>query len=137
MKTNLFVHFGQLRRNVFGIGRDVIRRIGTVLIMGHCLTAPALASETAEDALIALEGDIEYGAYLSSECTSCHQLSGANDGIPGIVGWEEDTYRLSMLDYRTKLREHPVMNMIAGRLSDDEIAALSAYFATLEETAED
>ena len=34
--------------------------------------------------------------------------------------------------YRSKSRAHPVMNMIAGRLSDAEIAALAAYFATLE-----
>ena len=90
------------------------------------------AALEAEDALIALEGDVEYGEYLSSECTGCHLASGANDGIPSIVGWDEETFRYSMLDYRTKLREHPVMNMIAGRLSDEEIAALSAYFATLE-----
>lgn len=90
-----------------------------------------------EEALLALEGDIEYGEYLSSECTACHQASGANDGIPSIIGWDEDAFRYSMLDYRTKLREHPVMNMIAGRLSDEEIAALSAYFATLEEISND
>lgn len=100
------------------------------------LVASAGTAETnAEDALLALEGDVEYGEYLSSECTSCHQADGANDGIPSIVGWDEEAFRYSMLDYRTKLREHPVMNMIAGRLSDEEIAALSAYFATLEDTS--
>lgn len=95
----------------------------------------AAPGDAAEDALLALEGDVEYGEYLSSECIACHQTSGANDGIPAIVGWEEETFRYAMLDYRTKLRDHPVMNMIAGRLSDEEIAALSAYFATLEATA--
>ncbi|MGR3514479.1 MAG: c-type cytochrome [Paracoccaceae bacterium] len=94
--------------------------------------APKGEALAAEEALLALEGDVEYGAYLSSECISCHQASGANDGIPGIVGWDEETFRYAMLDYRTKLRDHPVMNMIAGRLSDEEIAALSTYFATLE-----
>ena len=34
--------------------------------------------------------------------------------------------------YRQKLRPHPVMQMMAGRLSEEEIAALAAYFATLE-----
>ena len=97
--------------------------------------APVDDALAAEEALLALEGDVEYGEYLSSECTGCHQASGANDGIPSIVGWDEEAFRYSMLDYRTKLREHPVMNMIAGRLSDEEIAALSSYFATLEETA--
>ena len=34
--------------------------------------------------------------------------------------------------YKNKTRENPVMQMIAGRLGDEEIAALAAYFATLK-----
>ena len=34
--------------------------------------------------------------------------------------------------YKLGAREHSVMNMIAGRLGNEEIAALAAYFATLE-----
>lgn len=34
--------------------------------------------------------------------------------------------------YKQKLRPHPVMQMMAGRLSEEEIAALAAFFATLE-----
>jgi cytochrome c len=30
--------------------------------------------------------------------------------------------------YKNKQRNHPVMQMIAGRLNDEEIAALAAYF---------
>ena len=37
-----------------------------------------------------------------------------------------------MDEYKEKYREHPVMQMMAGRLANDEIAALAAYFATLE-----
>jgi cytochrome c len=37
-----------------------------------------------------------------------------------------------MQSYKQKVREHPVMQMMAGRLSDEEIAALAAYFETLE-----
>lgn len=101
--------------------------------MTSFLALPAMAEQSQEDALLAVEGDVEYGEYLSSECTTCHQASGADDGIPAIVGWDEMAFRLTMLDYRTKFREHPVMNMIAGRLADEEIAALSAYFLTLGE----
>lgn len=95
--------------------------------------ASSAAANEAEDALLAVEGDAEYGEYLASECTGCHQISGAADGIPSIVGWDEESFRLSMHDYRIKTREHPVMNMVAGRLGDEEIAALSAYFVKLEE----
>ena len=28
----------------------------------------------------------QLGAYLSAECTACHQLNGVTPGIPSIVG---------------------------------------------------
>jgi cytochrome c len=36
-------------------------------------------------AILAIEGDIAYGQYLSSECTSCHIGEGGED-IPSIRG---------------------------------------------------
>lgn len=86
-----------------------------------------------DPAILALEGDPEYGEYLSSECTSCHQTSGGDDGIPSIVLWPEEDFVIAMHAYKNKDRPNPVMQMLAGRLNDEEIAALAAYFATLEE----
>ena len=83
-------------------------------------------------AVLALVGDPEYGEYLGSECRTCHQPSGANDGIPGISGWPTEDFVVAMHAYKQKLRPHPVMQMMAGRLSDEEIAALAAYFKDLE-----
>jgi len=82
--------------------------------------------------ILAIVGDAAYGEYLSSECLTCHQASGTNDGIPAITGWPNEDFVIAMHAYRTKLRPHPVMQMMAGRLSDEEIAALAAYFAELE-----
>jgi cytochrome c len=36
-----------------------------------------------------------------------------------------------MNGYRLKVRPNPVMQTIAARLSDEEIAALAAYFGSL------
>jgi len=83
-------------------------------------------------AILAIEGDVEYGEYLSSECTTCHQASGSDDGIPGIVGWETADFATAMHAYKQKNREHPVMQMVTSRLSNEEIAALAAYFKSLE-----
>ena len=77
--------------------------------------------------------DPEYGEYLSGECTSCHQASGSDAGIPSIIHWPEDDFVLAMHAYKRKQRAHPVMQMIAGRLGDEEIAALAAYFANLSD----
>ncbi len=78
--------------------------------------------------ILAIEGDPEYGEYLSSECVTCHKADGADDGIPSITGWETELFATAMHAYREKNREHPVMNMISARLSDEEIAGLAAYF---------
>jgi len=87
----------------------------------------ALSPET-----LAIEGDPAYGEYLSSECTTCHQRDGSNEGIPGITLWPEEDFVIAMHAYKKKIRPHPVMQMVAGRLSDEEIAALAAYFADLK-----
>ncbi|MBU1210856.1 MAG: c-type cytochrome [Alphaproteobacteria bacterium] len=78
--------------------------------------------------ILALKGDAEFGEYLSGECVTCHQASGEDKGIPSIVGWPPADFVIAMHGYKSKKREHPVMRMIAGRLSAEEIAALAAYF---------
>lgn len=85
-----------------------------------------------DPAILALEGDPDYGAYLSSECSTCHQRDGSDAGIPSITNWPVEDFVVAMHAYKRKLRPHPVMQMMAGRLSDEEIAALAAYFATTE-----
>lgn len=77
-------------------------------------------------------GDVEYGEYLSSQCVTCHQASGADKGIPPILGWDEEAFAAVMQSYKTKEREHPVMRMIAGGLDAEQIEALAAYFATFD-----
>lgn len=82
--------------------------------------------------VLAMAGDRDYGEYLSSECLTCHRKDGSDRGIPAITGWRNEDFVVAMHAYRQKLRPHPVMQMMAGRLSDEEIAALAAYFAALE-----
>lgn len=82
--------------------------------------------------LLAMVGDPEYGEYLASECTSCHQIDGDADGIPSITNWPAEDFVVAMHAYKRKIRPHPVMQMMAGRLSDEEIAALAAYFEQVE-----
>ena len=82
--------------------------------------------------ILAIRGDSEYGEYLAGDCTGCHQMDGSYDGIPSITGWDEESFVWAMHSYKEKEREHPVMQMMAGRLSNDEIAALAAYFSMLE-----
>ena len=74
--------------------------------------------------------DAEYGRYLSSECMTCHGTSKSDSAIPNIHGLGELHLVEVIKAYRAKTLPNPVMQNIAGRLGDTEIAALAAYFAT-------
>ena len=86
-----------------------------------------------DPAILAIVGDPEYGEYLSGECTTCHQADGSADGIPSITYWPQEDFVVAMHAYKNKQRAHPVMQMIAGRLNDEEIAALAAYFQNIDD----
>ena len=81
-----------------------------------------------DPAVLAIRGDAEYGAWLSGECVTCHRADGGDAGIPSIVRWPVDRFVIAMHAYRSGRRDHPVMQMIARRLGDEEIAALAAFF---------
>ena len=83
-------------------------------------------------AAMALEGDIAYGEYLSTECVTCHQISGHADGIPSIIGWPKNAFIRALFDYKTNVRTHQVMQNMTTNLGNEEIAALAAYFGSKE-----
>ena len=93
---------------------------------GAELAEVAVAPEIA--AILEISGDVPYGEYLSSECTACHRDSGGSD-IPSIRGLAPSVFIAGMVAYRDGSREHQVMNTVARRLGDEELAALAAYFA--------
>ena len=92
----------------------------------------AFSDENSDEQQIILMGDIEYGQYLGAECASCHQQTGASEGIPAINGMDAEVFVALMLAYRSKEMENPVMQMIAGRLDDEQIGSLALYFSQLE-----
>src|SRR5262245_39745178 len=78
-------------------------------------------------------GDRALGEYLSTECVTCHRASGPPvAGIPTIRGWPADHVGAVMSTYNNKQRENIVMQSIAGRLSQDDLEALAAYFGSLK-----
>jgi cytochrome c553 len=79
-----------------------------------------------------IKGDPAFGEYLSSLCVTCHQPSGkAVGGIPPIVAWPEEQFIAVLNSYRWKERDNEVMQTVTAQLTDEEIAALAAYFGGL------
>jgi cytochrome c553 len=102
-----------------------------------CVTALVLLSSAAVwPAFSQVKGDRELGAYISTQCVTCHQASGQYEGIPSIVGWPEESFIAIIDEYRHKKRSNSVMQMIAGGLTDDEVSALAAYFGSLSPRAD-
>tara|TARA_B100001057_G_C22823666_1_gene940476 strand:- start:1471 stop:1875 length:405 start_codon:yes stop_codon:yes gene_type:complete len=81
--------------------------------------------------LLELPGDVEYGEYLANDCKTCHEADGGGEGIPNIHGRPTIQLITLLYAYREKIKSNDVMQMQAGQLTDDEIAALAAYFEGL------
>lgn len=106
--------------------------IGRPLVPVAATVATASLLFYSSPATVRASGDRALGEYLSSECVTCHQRTGTFQGIPPIVGWPEDSFVEIMNQYRTKQRDNPVMQTIAGKFSNEEIAALATYFGSLK-----
>jgi cytochrome c553 len=102
------------------IGR---RSLALAFVMLVCAALPTPAQP---------RGDRALGEYLSSECVTCHQISGRQVGaVPAIVGLPEDAFVALMESYKRRERDSQIMQTIAGQLSEEEVAALAAYFGSL------
>ena len=112
-------------------GHVVAAAITAVAVIAVVAASPVAAVASDRTTVVA-KGDRELGQYLSSECVTCHQISGRYDGIPPIVGWPEESFVEILSEYRDKKRENQVMRSIAVKFSDEEIAALAAYFGSLK-----
>jgi len=96
------------------------------------LAVAAVALLSAPLSAEVVKGDRDFGEYLSSLCVTCHQLSGkATGGIPPIIAWPEDQFIAVINSYRWKDRDNEVMQTVTAQLTDEEIAALAAYFGAL------
>ncbi|MBI3435729.1 MAG: hypothetical protein HY056_11735 [Proteobacteria bacterium] len=76
-----------------------------------------------------LAADLEFGRYLAAECMTCHRSATATSTIPNIFGLGRQHVAAVLMAYRDKTLPNAVMQNIAGRLSDEEIASLALYFS--------
>lgn len=102
-----------------------MRRFNFIIFVVGSLCA---STASAEDLLAG--ADIGYGEYLSGECVTCHSQNGTNSGIPAINGLDAEVFATVMHAYKVGDIEHPVMQMVTGRLDNEQIASLAVYFAS-------
>ncbi|WP_407666818.1 c-type cytochrome [Microvirga roseola] len=78
--------------------------------------------------------DAQAGRQKITACQACHGLDGVskNPEAPNLAGQIENYLVKSMMDYRTGERRHESMNIVAKDLSDQDIADIAAYYASIQ-----
>jgi len=72
------------------------------------------------------------GATLALNCTMCHGALGmSRSDAPNLAGQYPEVVMKQLLDYRDGKRSSAIMEELARRLGDRDIADLSAYYASL------
>jgi cytochrome c553 len=86
---------------------------------------------------IALEGNAERGTVIAETCKGCHGIPNYFNAnpmyhVPKLGGQNADYIEVALQGYRRGTRGHDTMQAQASSLSDQDIADVAAYFATLE-----
>ncbi|QDP02629.1 c-type cytochrome [Thalassotalea sp. PS06] len=81
-----------------------------------------------------MAADIEAGKAKSAVCAACHGAKGisAVPMYPNLAGQKEAYIAKQLKDFKSGTRKDPVMAPMAMPLTDEDIANLSAYYASLK-----
>ncbi|HKE39290.1 MAG TPA: cytochrome c [Casimicrobiaceae bacterium] len=77
-------------------------------------------------------GDAAAGKTKSGECTECHGAKGEGTEGPKLAGKSEAGLLQAMRDYKSGKREDATMKALMSKLSDQDMANLAAYYASLK-----
>lgn len=79
------------------------------------------------------DGDVATGQTLAKKCAACHGKMGeGRKSTPPIAGLDEAAFVKNMQDYKSGARKNSMMKMAVRKLSDQDMANLAAYFASLK-----
>ena len=85
----------------------------------------------------ALKGDAKAGKQLIYTCQGCHGVTGYKNAYPSYhvprLGGQSEVYLLNALtEYKKGTRKHPTMQAQAQSFSDQDIANIAAFLATVK-----
>lgn len=80
------------------------------------------------------DGNPELGRAKSATCTACHGPDGRGTApnYPVLAGQYAEYMAHALTQYRSGERKNAIMAGFAANLSDDDIADLAAWFASLD-----
>ena len=100
--------------------KSTLRVIGVVAFFGVACVAQA-------------GGDAQAGKAKAGVCAGCHGANGEGKAPnPTLAGKAEDQFIQAMKDYKSGKRNNPVMKTFASQFTDQDMANLAAYYASLK-----
>ena len=80
------------------------------------------------------DGNAELGRTKSAPCTACHGEDGRGTApnYPVLAGQHREYLVHALTRYRSGQRKNAIMAGFATNLSDDDIADLAAWFASMD-----
>jgi len=106
-----------------------------------CSLAALLGAASAQAADV--KGDAQAGSKKVAMCMGCHNIPNYQASFPEVykvpmLGGQSALYVSTALNaYKKGERKHPTMRAIAGSLTDQDIADLSAYYAAQKADTKD
>lgn len=78
-------------------------------------------------------GDVAAGEAAAANCAGCHGAAGEGMGEdnPPIAGLDEAEHFKMLQEYKAGSRGGAMMQMFVGQLSEDDMANIAAYYASL------
>jgi cytochrome c553 len=103
----------------------IVAKAATLLLAATLFAQPAMA-----------EGDPEAGKEIGYTCLGCHGIEGYRNAypsfrVPKLGGQKAGYIEIALKGYRSGTRKHPTMVAQATSLSDQEIADVAAYLASI------
>ena len=79
-----------------------------------------------------ISGNVAAGKSKAENCGACHGEDGNSQdpNNPRLAGQYESYLVKALQDYKSGVRKNPIMNGMAGSLSEDDIKDISAFYAS-------
>ena len=71
---------------------------------------------------------------INVKCATCHGSYGISKGagVPHLAGQPESYLKEQLQKYKSGERQHQIMSIIAGQLSDDEMSTLASWYSKIK-----
>ena len=107
------------------------------MIMRPLIATLAVLAAIAVTLSAASASDPKAGRKKATACQTCHGIDGiAKIPIAPHIAGESKVYLQTQLKaFRSGKRQHEMMSVVAGQLSDEDISDLSAWYSSITITA--